>query len=310
MGDMEELADRRVGFQRKEMFSEPLAGTVELYDIHVFLITGDGEQPDQWAPKLEKVEGPLATFKSAIKAVEDKIKGAVKITLCCPASDKDKEGDLLIYPQALRYRAGNFDAATCKALVDAAILNINAESIPCLPIKGTNVFVCCHAKRDARCGVCGPKLVSAFKMAAAQLGAAAVSVRASSHVGGHKYAGVLVLFTSKGEGFWYGYASPSDASQILESHINNSKVISRLWRGQLGMTADEHRNIVQQLQGSGCAACSTQSDGKFLEAENSKKENDITAAPQSSLKWEEVALMSTAVAALAVLLVAAYRMRY
>lgn len=66
-----------------------------------------------------------------------------------------------------------------------------------------------------------------LQMAAAQLGAAAVSVRASSHVGGHKYAGVLVLFTSKGEGFWYGYASPSDASQILESHINNSKVRAR-----------------------------------------------------------------------------------
>lgn len=50
--------------------------------------------------------------------------------------------------------------------------------------------------------------------------------------------------------------------------------------------------------------------GCWSPAENSKKENDITAAPQSSLKWEEVALMSTAVAALAVLLVAAYRMRY
>lgn len=48
-----------------------------------FAWSKQGEQPDQWAPKLEKVEGPLATFKSAIKAVEDKIKGNHSIPIKC-----------------------------------------------------------------------------------------------------------------------------------------------------------------------------------------------------------------------------------
>ena len=44
----------------------------------------------------------------------------------------------------------------------------------------------------------------------------------------------------RGDGFWYGYATPEDAAPILESHVNKGQPVAKLWRGQLGMGKEEH----------------------------------------------------------------------
>ena len=70
-------------------------------------------------------------------------------------------------------------------------------------ISESYVFVCCDASRDKsqRCGVCGPALIKRFKEEISGLGLdGQVAVSACSHVGGHKYAGNVIIFRSDGKG--------------------------------------------------------------------------------------------------------------
>ena len=85
----------------------------------------------------------------------------------------------------------------------------DVEWLPGSPeaMRGYYVFVCAHASRDKRCGACGPVLVTRFKEEIEGQGLdGQVSVSACSHVGGHKYAGNVIIFSSdtKGEvtGHW------------------------------------------------------------------------------------------------------------
>ena len=91
------------------------------------------------------------------------------------------------------------------------VLVKNGEWQPGYPeeLKGSYVFVCCHGSRDRRCGECGPTLVSRFRDEIRFLGLEnEVSVSPCSHIGGHKYAGNVIIFGSNtnGEvtGHWYG----------------------------------------------------------------------------------------------------------
>jgi len=81
----------------------------------------------------------------------------------------------------------------------------DTEWLPGSPeaINGSYVFVCCDASKDKsqRCGVCGPALIKRFKEDISGLGLdGQVAVRACSHVGGHKYAGNVIIFRSDGKG--------------------------------------------------------------------------------------------------------------
>lgn len=64
-------------------------------------------------------------------------------------------------------------------------------------LKVSYVFVCSHGSRDRRCGVCGPALISRFKDEIEFYGLQSkVSVSPCSHIGGHKYAGNVIIFRS------------------------------------------------------------------------------------------------------------------
>lgn len=68
-------------------------------------------------------------------------------------------------------------------------------------LTGTYVFVCAHNNRDRRCGVCGPVLIEKFKEDIESKGLQnQVVVTACSHVGGHKYAGNVIIFSADAEG--------------------------------------------------------------------------------------------------------------
>lgn len=69
------------------------------------------------------------------------------------------------------------------------------------PLTGSFVFVCAHGARDRRCGVCGPAVIARFKEEIELCGhQSRVSVRPCSHIGGHKYAGNVIIFGSNNHG--------------------------------------------------------------------------------------------------------------
>lgn len=77
------------------------------------------------------------------------------------------------------------------------VLVKDGEWLPGAPesLNGSYVFVCSHGSRDRRCGVCGPALVSRFREEIELRGLhGKVTVSPCSHVGGHKYAGNVIIF--------------------------------------------------------------------------------------------------------------------
>jgi len=51
-----------------------------------------------------------------------------------------------------------------------------------------------------------------------------------SHVGGHKFAGNMVLYTPSGAGIWYGRVTPKEVPAIVHETIINGRIIPELLR--------------------------------------------------------------------------------
>jgi (2Fe-2S) ferredoxin len=79
-------------------------------------------------------------------------------------------------------------------------------------------------------------------------------VRGCSHVGGHAYAGNLLIFAptkeAPCEGDWYGYVRPSDVPALLDARIRDgeslAEPIKKLWRGVMGMQPEACISCAQQ----------------------------------------------------------------
>jgi hypothetical protein len=74
------------------------------------------------------------------------------------------------------------------------------------PLSGFHVFICGHGSRDKRCGTCGPPLKETFSEELSKLGLKdQVFVRLCSHIGGHKYAGNVIIFGHSENGIVTGH---------------------------------------------------------------------------------------------------------
>lgn len=68
-------------------------------------------------------------------------------------------------------------------------------------LTGAHIFVCAHGSRDKRCGVCGPPLIEKLKDEIKLRGLSdRIFVSPCSHIGGHKYAGNLIIYSPDKEG--------------------------------------------------------------------------------------------------------------
>ena len=63
-----------------------------------------------------------------------------------------------------------------------------------------------------------------------------------SHIGGHKYAGNVILYLPTslagnslgGSGIWYGRVDPSKVEGIVQETVLNGRIIADLFRGGIG----------------------------------------------------------------------------
>ncbi|KAL3526097.1 hypothetical protein ACH5RR_014469 [Cinchona calisaya] len=242
--------DVKFGFNRSEMYQSNLAGTVDPYDRHVFLCY---KSHDSWPSRVEDSDSDpfpklLAT---AFKARKDDIKVKTRMTVCEGLVDlKLSDRDVLIFPEMIKYR--NLKDSDVDGFVEDVLVNENAWAAGIQEVlTGSYVFVCAHNNRDKRCGVCGPILIEKFKEEIESKGLKSqVSVTACSHIGGHKYAGNVIIFSANAEGkidgHWYGYVTPSDVPELLDQHIGKGKIIERIWRGQMGVNVEKAENVDQQ----------------------------------------------------------------
>ncbi|KXS15843.1 hypothetical protein M427DRAFT_134861 [Gonapodya prolifera JEL478] len=220
-------------------FKEPIANSVKPYDRHVFVRVDNSLT---WPSQVEK----LPIIEAAAKCVKDKSLRKQRILLSAAdatpfAGESPRpEGTFsaLLYPDGLEVDVTIANAesklaellqyadqakAAPDTLLPAGITKISAEKF---------LFVCGHQKRDDRCGVVGPSLVSALRESSAKLNLdSSIKVLACSHVGGHKYAGNLIAYPA---GVWLGRVAPYHAEVVLREVVQGGKVIRGLWRGQLG----------------------------------------------------------------------------
>ncbi|CAO3620059.1 unnamed protein product [Mucor hiemalis] len=98
----------------------------------------------------------------------------------------------------------------------------------------TVVLVCTHARRDLRCGKLGPLIVDEFNRIIREKGLTEkVEVWGTSHFGGHKFAGNLIIHQRGLGGHMYGNVRQCHVPDIFDRHILHGKVIKEIWRGQV-----------------------------------------------------------------------------
>jgi len=107
-----------------------------------------------------------------------------------------------------------------------------------MPYKAV-IVICSHRRRDKRCGVVAPILKDEFdkilkdkKLDVENKKTEGVAVFLSSHTGGHKYAGNVIVYRD-GQGIWYGHVIPCHVENIIESTVIEGKVIKDLYRGSM-----------------------------------------------------------------------------
>ena len=281
------------------------------YGVHAFLIGGMGAM---WPKKWEQQPGLPALLDGLLKGVKSagglkcKLSGAEKDVA---AGSADAEGDLLLFPAGLRLRGvGEANASSVvEALGTAApalAANASADATAALSAAlsalgvvlthlardegvRAHVFACTHLLRDGRCGHRGTQLVHLFRQRAAS-GAVAVGAsdgalthvasRGCSHVGGHVFAGNLVVFAPHniaatvtdnnaaaaddaiaGElvGDWYGLVSEAVAHEIYDKHLLQGSPLGSVWRGRCGESLESMATTSADLHAHNpCEACRTE----------------------------------------------------
>ena len=226
--------DSSVEIMRGRNGSEQLAGTVKLYGRHIFVCSGVAE----WPERVEAGGGFSQALAEGVAPSLEQMALKVKLTVCDEPSigrpgNKGAGRDLLVFPDAIRYfgvRESEIPSIVQEHLVGGRI----CSRVPSEALSGWHVFVCVHGARDERCGLCGPPLVERFQIELESRGLLEkVAVRRSSHVGGHRYAGNVLIYPG---GDWYGFVSPKDVPKIVEGHLEGGELVSSLWRGRMGMT--------------------------------------------------------------------------
>ncbi|KAL4618560.1 hypothetical protein ACB092_06G019700 [Castanea dentata] len=262
--------DTEFGFSRPDFRTSQLAGSVEFYQRHVFLCY---KNPQVWPSKIEASEFDQVPrlLSAAVVARKADMNKETHLTICKGHDGTEiSNGDVLIFPDMIRYRRLTpFDV---NSFVEEVLVK-NGEWLPGTPerLKGTYVFVCCHGSQDRRCGVCGPALIGRFKEEIELHGVQSTSsVSPCSHLGGHKYAGNVIIFGSKinGEvtGHWgeMGFSEEEQKkSQEIRIKLNdetdvgkNAEELSQTHKSEKDTTACRSRHEVKGCcQGNGDSYC-------------------------------------------------------
>ena len=145
---------------------------------------------------------------------------------------------------------------TPKLETDANLASVSTINSPM-------IFICGHHSRDSRCGIMGPLLAYEFQRQLRGLGLAptqnysgssharAVAVELISHMGGHKWAGNVIVYLpanrriswdasgvdrlplEQAHGIWYGRVEPRHVEGIITETLLGGKVIEELFRGSV-----------------------------------------------------------------------------
>lgn len=208
-----------------------LRGSVAPLDRHVIVCTGTGAESwparleDDGASLLSRLSKAVSECNNQKPATERKLR--IKITASDAASTLPGFTDCIVYPEATLVRVHNNDSIATLA----AALTVDPKQGPLtfpssVPYPHKLMLICSHMQRDKRCGKVGPLVVSRAKEMIN--GEDDVRVMASSHIGGHEFAGTLIAYP---RGDWYGHVTTQRVPEILGALEAGPSCALRCFRG-------------------------------------------------------------------------------
>ncbi|CAO2648389.1 Nn.00g076560.m01.CDS01 [Neocucurbitaria sp. VM-36] len=242
----------------------PLLNTMAAYSEQVIICTGK----EDWTSNIENEEGETGEFVKGLKGVIgkggvgfDPFTNVLITASSLPKSKTQHATTALLFPSFKRIHSiphtpdafSNFATAYLKAkTLHPMHNNLSAsqkanltrdESVasrlpPAEPITTPTILICGHGGRDQRCGILGPILQSSFRAELLRRSIHA-DVAQISHIGGHKYAGNVIIYVPptmsgnalKGSGIWYGRVGPENVEGVVEETLVKARVITELLRG-------------------------------------------------------------------------------
>jgi (2Fe-2S) ferredoxin len=215
----------------------PLPGSVKFYERHLIVCTGDTE----WPARIELDGGFLQALADTMAYYALDMPLKVKMTACDDLSLTPAGYDILVFPDMVRY-IGLKTADLETFVIDQLVSSQPSSRLQHQPLTGQHVFVCVHGRRDERCGQCGPPLLASLELELSQRSLeTAVTIHQSSHVGGHVYAGNVLIYPG---GDWYGNVTPENISDLIEQHMVQGKIVWELWRGRMGLAPEAQMTAV------------------------------------------------------------------
>ncbi|OBZ87029.1 Altered inheritance of mitochondria protein 32 [Choanephora cucurbitarum] len=223
--------------------SKPLQNTVPPYAIHLLIMTGK----TNWQAHIEN-EGLAHTLIEAVRRrkgtdkrpFENRYHPAftdndqsqrVIITNCSlPTQYSTRGNDILLLPDNIIL--SNITPRRVDALLDYIFGKPCFQAFSTYPFPYSNlILICGHGNKDKRCGTIGPILLQNLEQASA-LADETTKLALVSHLGGHAFAGNLVVYTHHGyRAIWYGRVTPCYCKDIVENTLEGDKVVENLVRG-------------------------------------------------------------------------------
>lgn len=233
---------------------KPLANTINRYTRHFSLSTGLYNWPA--TPKGDIYYGPNQTSTIEGRAFElsqfavdwAKALKPNKNIMYTKSSHVSRLPCLHVYPDnvkiTFKMETPSFEQVQefqSHWMFSSDQTSLDYITIEKLPENVAHIYICCHAARDKRCGVIGTLLVSEMRKYiksiprdANAFGLREMQVFGCSHVGGHKFAGNLVIYRPDwNSGVWYGRITPHDVPEIVRETVVGGRVLGKYWRGGL-----------------------------------------------------------------------------
>jgi (2Fe-2S) ferredoxin len=208
--------------------TSPMAGTVKHYTQHLVICSGESN----WPSKIKDAGGFTAALVEGIKTPEFSTKPRVT---ACAAPSQGSGTDILIYP--LQIRVNNLTTKDIPKVI-RLLQGDSSHDLEFSPVQKPLFLVCGHQNRDQRCGRCGPNLLTAIQGQLADMDNPA-DAYLSSHLGGHRFAGVVVAYPS---GNWYGRVTETEIPMLIKAELVEKKPLTSLWRGRIGLTIEEQKS--------------------------------------------------------------------
>lgn len=225
-----EVADEIRKEGGKKEGAKTLYGSVKPYKRHA-IICGGGTA-ESWPSQVE-------TTHEMISYLEGHVSEDVKLTLCDRPNSTPDFVDVIVYPDAQLFQVtvqhlsefaiflSRDSERSDEKQAEVGSLSFTSKPVPFAKL----ILVCVHGSRDKRCGRAGPQVIAEMRkrLQEESVPPETVSVHGSSHIGGHAFAGTLVVYPSSD---WYGYVTAKGTSvpSILEAVLNN-QVYEKCHRG-------------------------------------------------------------------------------